>query len=191
MSCHLALGWPIPERILDLFVEFRAATNGHSTPAGQGLLGALVAHGLDAMAADEKHDMRELIMGGGPWSEAERTAVLAYCQSDVDALARLLPKMLPGILARPPSPEIALGQALLRGRYMVAVARMEWNGTPIDPVALERLRAGWDAIKARLIADIDRDYGSKYPPAKPGALWSWPLKAAGRVADAARRIRAA
>ncbi len=32
---------------------------------------------------------------------------------------------------------------------------------------------------------------SKYPPAKPGALWSWPLKAAGRVADAARRIRAA
>ena len=30
---------------------------------------------------------------------------------------------------------------------------------------------------------------SKYPPAKPGALLDWPLKAAGRVANAARRIR--
>ncbi|MEI6559499.1 MAG: DNA polymerase [Rhodospirillaceae bacterium] len=159
MSCHLALGWPTPDRLLDLFVEFRASTNGHSTPAGQGLLGALVAHGLDAIAADEKHDMRQLIMGGGPWSEAQRIAILDYCQSDVDALARLLPAMLPGILARKPSPEIALGQALLRGRYMAAVARMEWAGTPIDLEALERLRAGWDGIKGRLIAEIDCGYG--------------------------------
>ena len=158
-GCHLALGWRLPARILDLFVEFRASSNGLSTPAGSGLLGALTAFGLDAMAADEKHDMRELIMGGGPWSAAERESILQYCGSDVDALARLLPAMLPGILARKPSPEIALGQALLRGRFMAAVARMEWAGTPIDLEALERLRAGWDGIKGRLIAEIDRDYG--------------------------------
>ena len=29
------------------------------------------------------------------------------------------------------------------------------------------------------------DQGCKYPPAKPGALEFWPLKAAGKVADAA------
>ena len=32
IGCFLALGWPPPERILDLFVEFRAETNGFNTP---------------------------------------------------------------------------------------------------------------------------------------------------------------
>ena len=28
IGCHLALGWPVPERVLDLFTEFRNHTNG-------------------------------------------------------------------------------------------------------------------------------------------------------------------
>jgi len=36
------LGWPKPTRVLDLFAEFRAMTNGLGTPSGAGLLGALV-----------------------------------------------------------------------------------------------------------------------------------------------------
>lgn len=28
LGCHRALGWPMPERILDLFCEFSARTNG-------------------------------------------------------------------------------------------------------------------------------------------------------------------
>ena len=55
--------------------------------------------------------------------------------------------MLPGILGRVPDPTMALGQALLRGRYMAAAARMEWAGVPIDVPMLARLRAGWDGIK--------------------------------------------
>src|SRR5215470_13352362 len=43
LGCHLALGWPIPERILDLFTEFRCGTNGLELPAGNGLIGALTA----------------------------------------------------------------------------------------------------------------------------------------------------
>ncbi len=77
-------------------------------------------------------------------------ALLDYCQTDVDALAGLLPAMLPGI---------DLPRALLRGRYMAAVARMEFAGIPIDAEALGLLRRNWDAIKDRLIADVDRDYG--------------------------------
>ena len=49
-------------------------------------------------------------------------------------------------------------RALLRGRYMGAVARMEWAGVPIDTVTLGRLIALWPDIKARLVASIDRDY---------------------------------
>jgi hypothetical protein len=113
----------MPERILDLFTEFRARTNGLGTPAGAGLLGALAYFGLDAIGATEKEDMRALVLRGGPWTADERAAILDYCQSDVAALERLMPAMLPGI---------DLPRALLRGRYMAAAATMEHAGTPID-----------------------------------------------------------
>ena len=63
--------------------------------------------------------------------------------------------MLPGIRSRPKG----LGQALLRGRYAAAVARMEHVSVPIDVPLLERLRPNWGAIKLGLIAEVDRDFG--------------------------------
>ena len=130
IGCHLALGWPLPERILDLFVEFKCATNGRPLTARHGLLGALTHYGLDGIGASEKDDMRQLILGGGPWSEGQRAAILDYCESDVAALAKLLPIM---------APAVDLPRALLRGRYMAAVARIERNGVPLDTELLRRL----------------------------------------------------
>jgi len=150
LGCHLALGWQMPARVLDLFTEFRNQTNGLPTVAGRGLIGALTAHGLDSIGAVEKTEMRDLIIRGGPWSNDERAAILDYCESDVDALARLLPVMLP---------KIDLPRALLRGRYMVAAARVEYAGVPIDLEMLAKLRARWTDIQDTLITRIDADYG--------------------------------
>ena len=150
IGCHLALGWPVPERVLDLFTEFRNHTNGIPTVSGAGLLGALAHYGLDSIGTVEKDEMRDLILRGGPWNDAEREAILDYCESDVEALARLLPAMLP---------KIDLPRALLRGRYMAAAARMERNGVPIDADTLELLRRHWSDIQDQLIAEVDRDYG--------------------------------
>jgi len=154
IGCFLALGWPVPTRVLDLYVEFRNATNGMSLGAGRGLLGALSYHGVPGITAEQKTEDRGLVMRGGPWSTTERRRVLDYCQSDVDVLAPLLERMLPAITARPNG----LGQAVLRGRYMAAVARMERTGVPIDSTLLDRIRTNWDAIKTGLIADVDEDY---------------------------------
>lgn len=149
LGCFRALGWPMPARILDLFTEFRDATNGLPTPAGAGLLGALTYFGLDAIGTTEKTEMRDLVLRGGPWSAEERRAILDYCESDVDALARLLPAMLP---------RIDLPRALVRGRYMAAAASMEYTGVPIDLSTLALLREHWTAIQDQLIAAIDVDY---------------------------------
>jgi hypothetical protein len=154
ISCHLALDWPVPLRILDLFTEFRCLTNGQPTPCGSGLLGALNYFGLDALDAAEKESMRQLALRGGPYTDDEKLALLDYCQCDVDSLARLLQRMLPHI-DRP--------RALLRGRYMAAAARMEHAGVPIDADALGKLRENWDRIKSRLIARVDKDYGVFIP----------------------------
>ena len=150
LGCHQALGWPAPARTLDLYTEHRARFNGIGAPAGNSLLGALAANGIESIDALEKEGMRERILRGGPWTSGERTSILAYCQTDVDAVARLLPAMLP---------TIDLPRALLRGRYMAAVARMEQVGVPIDLALLGRLREGWDTIKLRLVEQIDTDFG--------------------------------
>ena len=83
IGCHLALGWPVPERVLDLFTEFRNQTNGLPTTSGAGLIGALAFHGLDGIGALEKDEMRALVLRGGPWSDTERAAILDYCETDV------------------------------------------------------------------------------------------------------------
>src|SRR5215207_8105708 len=157
LGCHRVLGWPMPERIVDLFVEFRWLTNMGSkadqdrrTPSGAGLLGALIYFGCDGMGATEKRGMVDLILRGGPWTTEERASILNYCEEDVQALTRLFLKLLP---------HVDLPRALLRGRYMAAAALMEHYGTPIDIEMLRRLREGWTGIQDELIAAIDADYG--------------------------------
>ena len=159
LGCHLALGWPLPCRILDLFVEFRNKTNGRALFAGNSLVGALAAHGLDSMGADEKASMRSLIMNGGHWTDSDRNAILNYCQDDVDGVANLLPVMLPGILDRQRDASLSLGQSLLRGRYMAAAAHIEHSGIPIDVPMLNRLRQNWGHLRAKLVEEIDSDFG--------------------------------
>jgi DNA polymerase-1 len=149
-GCYRALGWPMPERILDLFVEFRNLTNGLPVPAGHKLLGALACYGLPIMDAVEKQELQQAI-GTGTWhGRFTRQEIIDYCKSDVLALKRLLPIM---------APRIDVDRALLRGRYMSAVSAVESNGTPMDTAVLAQLREHWTGIQDKLIEAIDRDYG--------------------------------
>jgi hypothetical protein len=182
IACHLALEWLPPQRVLDLYVEFRNLTNGNPPPCGVALLGALTYFGLDAMSAVEKDSMRELAMRGGPWTAEERRALLDYCEGDVIALDRLLPLMLP---------HIDVPRAVLRGRYMTAVARMEHLGVPIDVPALNTLGAAWQDIQDDLIRRIDAEYGvfdGRVFKAVRWASWlathdiPWPRLESGRLA---------
>jgi DNA polymerase-1 len=155
VGCFLALGWPVPARLLDLYAEFRNETNGLALPEGSSLLGALAYHHIPSITSDQKDEERGLIMRGGPWTGEERRRILDYCQTDVDCLEPLLERMTGHIRARP----AGLGQALLRGRYMIAAARMERAGVPIDTGTLGRVRNGWESIKLDLVRAVDKDYG--------------------------------
>jgi hypothetical protein len=149
LGCYLVLNWPMPERILDLYAEYRNLTNGHAV--GRKLVNAMDMFDLDHLCIAEKKEMQEAI-GNGTWREKFTEAqVLDYCWSDIDATERLLCAMWPHI-------EPELPYALVRGRYMSAVSRMEDAGIPIDVPLLDRLRARWDGMKDALIARIDAPY---------------------------------
>lgn len=154
LGCFLVLNWTLPKNVLDLFAEFRNLTNGKSVPCGNGLVGAMAYHGIDSIEAAEKDELRQLAMRPGPHTEHERVALLEYCQSDVDALAKLLAEM---------SSHLDFERSLLRGRYMKAAAMMEHVGTPIDVETLSDLREHWDAIKTQLTAEINVEFGCYVP----------------------------
>jgi hypothetical protein len=147
LGCYRALGWPMPERILDLFVEFRNHTNGLHPPAGASLLGALTYFGLDGIGTTEKKEMQEAI-GSNTWpGKYTKSEILNYCETDVVALECLLAAA---------APVIDLPRALLRGRYSgPAVSAMEYAGTPVDVALLELLDQHWLGIQDQLISSVD------------------------------------
>ena len=90
----------------------------------------------------------------------ERRAILDYCQADVDALAALLPRMLPGILGRQ-------RDARDRARPSAAAGPLHGRGCPhgVGRRPDRHRHAGsasgpaGAAIKARLIEEVDARYG--------------------------------
>ena len=119
IGCFLSLCWALPSNVLDLFTEFRCMTNGTLLPNGKGILGALTYFGKSGINAEEKTAMRDMVLRRGPWSTTEQKDILDYCESDVLALAELLPAM---------ERHIDLPRALLRGEYMCAAAYIESIG---------------------------------------------------------------
>jgi hypothetical protein len=152
LSCHLALRWPFPRKIIDLYGEFRWLLSGRARPHQHyGLVDALRFFRLDSITALEKSYWQELAKRGGPFTADERTGLLDYNQEDVDALARLLPAMLPHL------PD--LNRVLFRGRYMAALTHVKWYSLPIDVATARRIQKHRLAIRDRLVRHVDQDYG--------------------------------
>ena len=114
-GCFLQLGWPLPTRVIDPYVEFRRETNGmvknELYKGKHDLLHTLSYHGIYSITAAQKEAERQLILRGGPWTADERTEILDYCQTYVDPLGALLERMLPSINLHPKG----LSRAVLRG----------------------------------------------------------------------------
>jgi hypothetical protein len=171
----LQLGWPLPTRVIDLYVEHLRETNdgrprSYSAAMKQarpeldtGLLGALLAHDIPSITSAQKSAGRELVMRGGPYTAADRTECLDYCQTDIDPLGALLERMLPQIRALPNG----LGQAVIRGQYSAAEARMNRCGIPIDVELHSRIYAHKDGICTDLIDQLD---GGRYGVYQDGSF---------------------
>jgi DNA polymerase I len=150
IGCHLKLGFPVPENILDLYVEFRNLTNNASSRQPSSLLNALTYFGLESIDSVEKDEMRDLAMRGGPFRADEREALLNYCESDVKALLSLFKVM---------APKIDLPRAMYRGRYMAQLAVLEANGIPINGHMFRTIKTYWEQIQASLITRVDSNFG--------------------------------
>jgi len=160
MGCFLALGWPPPSNVLDLFAEHRCQTNRAARrrrkgepkpdPIRNGLIDALMLRNLPHMGTAKKETMRDRILAWFPFAPEEETEILDYCAEDVVGTGHLFHAM---------RDRIDWPRALLRGRYMIAAARMEWNGVPIDAPLWEEMRQQGKALIRRMIDAVDSAYG--------------------------------
>lgn len=131
-SFHLAMGWRLPERLIDVMVEFRNCRGPDSGMRVGGLAGALMWFGQPAGDG--------LVAGTTPEPMRRRLAALA---SLFEAMCTTLD----------------LGRAMLRGRSFCAVARIEMSGIPLDRQMLAKLREHWPAVRARVVDLVDGSYG--------------------------------
>jgi DNA polymerase-1 len=147
-GCFIALGWSMPFNVIDLYVEHRLRMNGVSKV--KGLVDVLQLNGLPHISAAVKDAHRDKILTQTQWTDIEQKQILDYCQSDVLGVVDLL-EHLANWLDFP--------RVLLRGRYIAAIARMEWNGVPIDVAYWNRLKAAREPVLTRLVSDVDKQYG--------------------------------
>jgi hypothetical protein len=140
-SVYLALGWPLPVRVVDLYAEFRWLLSGIKSQE-YGQLDAMAYFKLPTMDARRKDAMRALCMTGGPFGPEEQRRILDYCQQDVDGLAALFREMVS---------KIQWPQAIARGRYTAALAHPEADGVPLNMQTYTRLREYHYPIRRHLV----------------------------------------
>ena len=154
---HIALGWGEPARALDPYIEFRHYVNDGAAKAEDrdkgfySIAGALRYFCEDELDVTHKRDMRDRIVQGPPFASAERQDILEYCESDVRALARLLPHIIPAIRSLP--------HALFRAKFQWTMAQTERRGVPLDLPLLSRIRPNWSGMQLDLVAEMDRPFG--------------------------------
>jgi DNA polymerase family A len=157
LGCHIALGWGQPARALDPYIEFRHYTNDGTVKSGDrekgfyGLGGALQYFCEDGIDTAHKKDMRDRILQGPPFSAQEQRDILAYCEDDVRALARLIPHIIPTIRSLP--------HAMMRADFMWALAQQERRGVPLDLSMVIRIRNHWDGMRTDLVSELDLPFG--------------------------------
>jgi hypothetical protein len=159
-SCFLALGWPRPTQVLDLFLEYLEIRNTWKSAihAGDGkkerkrLFEALRYFGLETRDVAEKERWQERALQGGPWLEGEPEGMMKYCLEDANDLDRLFD---PLAQAARLVEDDNLAHAFIRGRYAVATAAMVRTGIPVNVKLLRLARKHRVRIQNKLIKLYD------------------------------------
>lgn len=149
LKCLLSLGLSLPSRVLDLRVELRNLLNGNEGDMIIGLGQAMRHFGLE-IDFGNINSTRKLAIRGGAYTPEEKVAILASCENEVQATAELFEKM---------RDLVSLDHAIHRGRYLLAAARVEDVGLPIDTETYNTLTDHWSVIRIREMEEIDVRFG--------------------------------
>jgi hypothetical protein len=156
-SFFLAVGWTLPRNCVDFYIEFKNQISGLMPPPRfcqpkqrdkwrSSLLSVVQWCGLTARDPREKEAVRAVILRGHPFSREERELILDYCRDDVVDTLRIAKVMLPAIGNLP--------QAIFRGHFMRAVAKISRDGIPVDAALYGDLLEHRNALKTEIVSPL-------------------------------------
>jgi len=111
-----------------------------------------------------KKTMRDLIINGGPFNEAEAKAIQAYCQEDTVLLPQIFDEILERYQAKLSQNHFKniWEQMLGRGEYAMRSAQMVILGYPADVPKVKALSKNIPHIKHELALDVNKIISQKY-----------------------------
>lgn len=143
----VSLGWPLPNQLIDLHAEFRCLTNGESG-VDDSRAGMLRYFGEPFGLGVERPGLEALALKAGH-TEDERAALMAYCDQRLAVAIRLFRHL---------APHFDGGRTLFRGEFLMAAARVEMAGVPVDAEGLAALYARRAGVCAHLIESHAANY---------------------------------
>jgi len=150
LSCFLALGWPFPPQVLDLFFLYKRVINGDPGNKGSGLFPALASYGINyGYNETQKHHFQMLAADlNHQYTQKEKADLQAYCYEDVRATAELYLAMIEEGL--PPN-------AYHWGEYAKAQTVMELEGLPVNRAKYECIRDNKEQLQRDVIDQLLAD----------------------------------
>jgi DNA polymerase I len=171
MACFLQLGWKPPEYLLDLYAEFRWLTNGRKLEFAGKDMEKLKKHKNSMLAAAfivgvpltmdlaHKETMRLMFMNKWEFTPEEEILGGNYCADDTLITQQIYQAM---------EPVIDWPRALLRGRFGLAVARMERTAVPVDMHNVTRINDNWSDLMVDVIEATNEIYTTEKDSKRQG-----------------------
>lgn len=103
--------------------------------------------------SEEKDQMRDLIIAGGPFTEESKDKILLYCESDVDNTWQVYKWF-----NKNKFPNYTREDVFLRGRTAANCANIVARGYPINLKKVKNLRANMPSLFKDLIQDINSQF---------------------------------
>ena len=138
-----AAGWRRPGHFIDLFAEFRNATNGQVDKPT--LFDALAWYPLPGPSYAQRCLISEICAQDQTYSGEDKARASAFAADCATALVALFDRCL-----RDAEPRFAR----LRGEYTWAAAAVEARGIPLDRAAVAMLTTDRQAVKRRLVVAL-------------------------------------
>jgi hypothetical protein len=168
LGCFLALGWPLPANIFDLYYQHLREMNGAAKTgriadavlfaSSVSLVSALRLIGREDLIVDHKQEERNYVIENGvvPLAdvkmEVHKRRIFSYCKTDVIALAALLEPFARNLTN--------FDQALVNGEFGIFVSRCIHNGMPIDAPLWTRIDKHRHALLKHLITQMEAEQAS-------------------------------
>lgn len=173
IACWQQLGWPTPERVLDLYQEARIVTNTGLKSDPHSLADACRYQGIGMLDLDLKKAHQMEAQNRTVWPIDEREKLLAYCSADVTATAQLLLATLPSILKLyGDDVERGLYFTMMRGECSAAMGKAELRGLPVNPDEWAVLRDGRLGIFPAMVAGLPSELRAIYRNTRGGPVFN-------------------